>query len=93
MVLDQPFLIQQMHLNCYPKGLEVQTLDLNHRGHFTPLRYPAGFDVASSWVDVQLSSFAMIIVAGKAQFMPKLKAAPEFLFPQNPCNQLDFQTL
>lgn len=65
MVTDWLFIIHRIHLNSYPQGLQVQTLDLNKIGHFTPLTNPAGFEVASAWVDVQLSSFVIITVMGQ----------------------------
>lgn len=51
MAIDWPFIIPSNHLNCNPKGLEGQTLDLHPVGHVPPLRVSAGFDVASfRWV-------------------------------------------
>lgn len=63
MVIDWPFISPRLYLSCYPKGLEVQTLDVNQIGHFTALMIAARFDVASFCGGVQC--FVIIIVMGQ----------------------------
>ena len=57
MVIDGLFIIPQIHLNCYPKRLDIETLDLDQVGHFIPLINPLGLNAASFWEVAYLSSF------------------------------------